>query len=200
MALVDIDENELMQLRTLQGVASKMMSHPEGKKLLEQAHKLVDPAAATPTLDQDRAFREPIDKALDEVKSLKEQLASEKAEREKAEKLASLNRQVEDGLAALRRDGWQDDGIEAVRKLMDEKGILDPSIAAAYIEKQHPPQAPAAPSGYGAWDFQNAAQEDNDYTKQLLGAVGPNTDNSDAFATREAKRVLQEMQGAGPRR
>ena len=83
------------------------------------------------------------------VADLRKEIADDKAEREKKIRLDALNGTVEGGLAKLRRAGWTDEGLTEVRKLMDEKGILDSEIAAAYYEKQHPPQTPATPSGVG---------------------------------------------------
>lgn len=169
---VEIDENELMQLRRLQGVATQMLNNPKAKRLLEQAHKEVDPAAPTPTLEQDQLLTEASSGVRKEMEDLKAQLAEEKAEREKAERLAKINDGIETGIKELRQAGWQEDGIKLVRDLMDEKGITDPMIAAAYVEKQHPPQQPATPSSTGAWNFLENVSDGEEDLNKLISSRG----------------------------
>lgn len=195
MPMIEIDENELMQHRQLSGVAAKIMQHPEGKKLLEKAHKLVNPQAPTPTLDQEALLTQASNAALEKVKELEASLAAEKAEREKAEKLAQINNGIESGLKELRDAGWQDDGIKAVRDLMDEKGITDPLIAAAYIEKAHPPQAPVTPRSTGAWNFLEGVNDGEQDLQKLIESKGENT----MLVDKMAFDALNDVRGQGRR-
>lgn len=172
MALVELDEMEVARLRQIEQVAGKMMRDPKAKKLLEMAHKQVDPNAITPALDQERQIQEPVNAALERVKDLEAKLQTERDEREKAEKLSVLNKTINDGFAELRKQGWQEDGIKAVDALMQEKGILDPTIAAAYIEKTMPPQQPATPSGSGMWNFVGGIQDGEADLKKLIDSKG----------------------------
>lgn len=190
MPIAEIDEVELLRLRQIAGAANKVYAHPEGRKLLEKAHKLVDPNAVTPTLDQEAAIHEPVNKAIDEVKALKAELKAEREEREKAEKLSALNKTINDGFAELRKSGWQEDGIKAVDTLMQEKGIIDPMIAAAYIEKHTPQQQPAAPSGIGAWNFMEQPADDQKDLKELLANHGDGP-----VVDRMAHAALNEFRG-----
>ena len=48
MAKIEVDEAEYNRMVALQGVASKIVANPSARKMLEQAHKLVDPNAPTP--------------------------------------------------------------------------------------------------------------------------------------------------------
>lgn len=195
MPNIEIDEVELQNLKRLQGVASKVMQHPEGAKLLEKAVKMVEPTALTPNLDREAAFQEPVKKVLDEVESLKKQLADEKAENEKNAKLAKLAEQERSGLAQLRASGYTDEGIEGVKKLMDEKGITDPLDAAAIFEKQHPQPAPVESKGFGAWGFTDNVRDDDKFVKNLLETKG----GIDAVVDREAMQALNEFRGQSRR-
>ena len=42
----------------------------------------------------------------------------------------------------LRDGGWREEGITAVEKLAQERGIPDLEVAAAFFEKQNPPAQP----------------------------------------------------------
>lgn len=196
MPTVEIDETELLRLRQLNGVAAKIMADPKGRRLLEQAHKVVDANAPTPTLDQDAAANEPAKKLSDELDTLKKQLADEKAEREKAEKLAGIAALQEKGKLALREQGWTEEGIKGVEKIMEDKGILDPLDASAIFEKLHPQPAPAAPSGHGAWGFMDNVQDGEKDLKALIDSKGENNGLIDKMA----REALAEVRGQTTRR
>ncbi len=190
--MAEIDESELLNLRRLQGVAAKVMQHPEGAKLLEKAVKMVEPTALTPNLDRDEAINAPIKAALKRVEDLESKLAAEKAENEKNAKLAQLSQLEQEGLKELRRDGWTEEGIEGVKKLMDEKGILDPLDAAAIFEKHHPAPPPATPSGHGAWGFMDNVNEGEKDLKALIDTKGENN----PLVDRMAREALNEIRGS----
>src|SRR5690348_964111 len=104
MPTAEVDETELLSLRRLQGVASKIVANPKAKALLEQAHKLVDPNAPTPTLDQEKTVAEPLQAALKRVDELAAEIKKDKEDRESAAKLSALNAKVESGFAKLRAE------------------------------------------------------------------------------------------------
>lgn len=195
MPVTEIDEVELMNLRRLQGTAAKILSNPKAKKLLEQAHKLVDPNAITPSLDQEREIQEPVSKALEEVAALKKQLEDEKAERAKTEKLTAIQSKIDQGKMQLRKEGWTDEGIAGVEKLMDEKGLLDPLDAAAIFEKLHPPQQPVNPSGSGAWNFLDGVQDGEADLKKLIETKG----ESSPLLDKMSREALAEVRGQSRR-
>lgn len=195
MPVVEVDENELVQLRRMGAVAGKIMANAEGKKLLERAHKLVDPNAVTPTLDNEQAIAKPINAALAEVEALKAQLKTEKEDRERSDKLAGLQKAIDDGFAKLRSEGWQDDGIKKVDDFMKEKGIVDPLIAAAYVEKTMPPQQPVTPSGVGGWNFIDNVQDGEADLKKLIESKG----DYEPLIDKMAREALGEVRGSNRR-
>lgn len=197
MANVELDEVELQRLQRQDRTVHALMANPKAKKKIFEAYKEHDPNARIPELEIEAAAREPVTKLETEVSELRKQITDDKAEREKEQRLAALNGSVESGMTKLRRAGWTDDGLTEVRKLMDERGILDPEIAAAYYEKQHPPQNPATPSGVGGWNFMEAPAEDDTYTKTLLSSKSA-ADN-EQLAMNEARKALNEFRGAQQR-
>ena len=191
MPTIEVDEVELMNLRRLGGIASRIQQNPKGRKLLEQAYKEIDPQAATPTLDAEALANEPIDAMRKEMEDLKKQLADEKAEGEKNARLADLQRLESEGLATLRRDGWTDEGITGVKELMEKKGILDPLDAAAIFERDHPRPQPVTPSGHGAWGFMDNVQDGEKDLKSLIESRGENN----SLIDRMAREALADIRG-----
>lgn len=195
MPMVEIDETELRRYQTLGKTVSTILAHPDAKKLVQKAHKMVDPKAVTPELDAEATIAAPISAVEKKVDDFISEFKNDRAERDKTARIDQLKNQHSTGVAALRREGWTDDGIKGVEKLMEEKGLLDPLDAAAIYEKAHPPQAPATPSGSGAWNFAEGITDDQAFVKNLLATKGGN----DLIAEKEAQTVLTDMRQASRR-
>ena len=194
MANVELDEVELQRLQKQDRTVQTLMSNPQAKKKIFEAYKVVQPDARIPELDIEEAAKAPVVELEKTVKALQTQIDTDKAEREKEAKLAALTGSVESGMAKLRRSGWTDDGLAEVRKLMDERGIIDPEIAAAFYEKQHPPQAPATPSGVGGWNFMEPPADEDAYVKAITSSKG--AAENDQLAMNEASKALNDFRGA----
>ena len=195
MPTAEIDEVELLRLRRQDQTVHALMANPKAKRKVLEAYREHDPNARIPELDAEAAAAAPVNELSKTVADLRKEIADDKAEREKKIRLDALNGTVEGGLAKLRRAGWTDEGLTEVRKLMDEKGILDPEIAAAYYEKQHPPQTPATPSGVGGWNFVENVQDSEADLKKLLDSKG----NNEALADRMAREALGEIRNQSRR-
>ena len=197
MARGDIDEAEIIRLRKLEAQVGSLLKSPDARKKLAAAVKEVDPNDPL-AKEADR-----VDPAEARFDALQKELREERKAREDAEakrvadaRLADLRTQRERGFAALRADKWTADGIAAVEKLMDEKGILDPLDAAAIYEKAHPPQVPVASSGGGGWNFMSPPAESDADLKALIATKGEDAPLLD----RMAWGAIQEVRGQQPRR
>lgn len=188
MPNVEVDEVELLKLRQLGATVNKIMAVPAARRFVEHAHKMIDPNARTPTLDQEAIVQAPLSNLEKKLDTFIETSAKAQQDREQNDKINALKTLHATGIAKLRGDGWTEDGIKAVETLMEQKGLLDPLDAAAIHEKAHPPQAVAAPSSVGAWNFaEGIAAEDP--LKKLLDTKGKN----DLVVDRMASDVLNEF-------
>ena len=195
MAAVEIDEVELLRLRKQDSTVHALMQNPKAKRKIFEAYKEHDPNARIPELEREEAARAPVSALETTVAELKKQIADDKAEREKNEKLGSLHGSIEQGKVELRRAGWTDEGIAAVEKVMEEKGTTDIAMAAAYYEKLHPPQLPSTPRGHGAWNFTEEVADGEADLKRLLATRGDN----EIAVDKMAREALNEFRGAGRR-
>ena len=75
---------------------------------------------------------------------------------------------------------------------MEERGILDIEVAAAFYEKQNPPQVPATPRGMGGWNFVEQVNDSEADLKKLLDTRG----NNEVLADKMAREALNEFRGA----
>ena len=188
----ELTEVEIQRLQTQDRTLHSLMGNPKAKKKILEAYKAANPEASIPELELEEAAKAPVMALEKDIAELKKQLADEKAENEKNTKLAQLSGSIEAGITKLRQAGWLDENIAELRKTMEERGILDVDIAAAYYEKQHPPQEVATPRGVGGWNFIDNVQDNEADLKKLLETKG----NSEVLADKMARDALNEFRGA----
>lgn len=192
--IIEVDEEEFLRNEKLRQEVATIWANPEAKKLIQKAQKLVNPKAVTPDLDreeQENAKLEGVNKALDEMKQL---MADQKVENERREKLDKINKDIEAGIAQLRAEGWTDDGIAGVRKVMEEKGLPDPRDAAIIFERRNPPPTPIATTSSSFFEIVNPGDND-DFLKALMATKG----ESEGAISKKVAETLSESRGH-PRR
>lgn len=195
MPAVEIDEVELLRLRKQDATVHALLANPKAKRKIFEAYKEHDPNARIPELEIEEAARAPVVELQKQVQTLTKKIEDDEAERKKNASLTALNGNIEKGKAKLRKDGWTDEGLAALDKVMEERGILDVEVAAAFYEKQNPPATPATPRGVGGWNFVDQVQESDVDLKQLLDSKG----NNEALADKMAREALNEFRGASRR-
>jgi hypothetical protein len=175
MARIEVEESDLAQFHKIRDTLAKINADPEGKKLLQRAHKKIDPHAITPDIDEEEqklALKTELEKKIEELEA---KYRTDKEEADKEKSLSSLNAKFEAGRKALKDQRYTDEGIEAVEKFMNERGIPDHLVAAAYLEKQNPPQEIMSPRAFGGFNFLEQPKDGEDkFLKALLDSKGEN--------------------------
>lgn len=192
---IEVDEATYLQQKGVIDVLSRVAQNPKAKLLVQQAHKLVDPNAATPDLDRENSENERVSalqKQIDDFKA-----AQEKEKREAAEqrRLEDLQLRIDSGLSKLRTEHrLTDEGVKKIRDIMESEGIVNPDTAFAVFEKRHPPPLPENPRGNGAWNFMTFDETDQgaEYAKKLLESKASN----DLVLDREVHAALNDVRGA----
>jgi hypothetical protein len=190
--VVEVDEAEYNQMVALRGVASKIVANPAARRQLEQAHKLVDPNAATPLLDQERLQNEPLTALKTEMQARIDALQKERDDEKRENALSAIaGRQTAD-FAKLRKEGYTDEGIAAIQKLMEDEGITKVNNAVAIFERNNPPQMPSTPQGGmtgTSWGFADVNADTDKMIQELIGSKG----NNEAVTDRMAAAALQDF-------
>src|ERR1035437_1143267 len=199
--VVEVDEAEYNQMVALRGVASKIVANPAARRRLEEAHKLADPNAATPLLDQEAQQLAPVKELEKTVNDRIAKFEKERDDERREQTLATINSKQEAGFRRLKNEHrYTDEGVEAVRKLMETKGLMDVDDAVAIFERPNPPQMPSTPSGGmtgAAWNFTDITAEADKSIQDLIATKGQN----DQIADRMATAALQDFRSqAGARR
>lgn len=196
--IVEVDEAEYNQMVALRQVASKMVANKQSRVLLERAQKLIDDKAPTPTLDAEEAQMAPVremeKKLSDEIAALKKERDDEKRE----QTLATISANQEKAFNRLKhQQHYTDEGIDAIKKLMEAKGLLDVDDAVAIFERTNPPPQPVSPSGMTGdrWNFADTTAPDTDKAIADLIANKGDGQVADAIIQRMANDTLMELRG-----
>lgn len=176
MAAVEVEESELSALKaayaTLNGMYSKDKLGTE--KLVKAAF-----GDKVRTSEDDAApLIEPYKKRLEAMEEWKTDLEKRQGAWQKNE-----------SIAALKAQGYTVEGIEAIEKIMKDRKLDDPEVAAALFDKLNPPKA-AVPSGLtsNSWNF--GASDDEDL-KELFK-------DEEKWADREAIKTFQDIKAGKP--
>jgi len=199
MPMVEVDELQLQQSNRLKQTMETWLRNPKAKRKILEAQKLVDPKADIPELDEVDPVEEIRASTAKEIADLKKELDDKDAARERDGRIAQLQAMKDTGIKKLREGRYTDEGIKAVEKIMEEKGILDPLDAAAIFERDHPPQAPVQQSGTGSWNFgelpSSTDDADEKYVDQLLKG-GKNGISDGALSQRNQQTIAETRTGA----
>jgi hypothetical protein len=196
MPKIEVDEEEFNRTQRVMNSLRKIADNPATRLKLQALHKEVEPNAPTPELDQAKILQEPLTKLQADFDAYKKEQADANAEREKAAKLKELSSAWETGRSWLKSEKWTDDGIKKLEEFMEQKGIADHQVAAAAYERMFPQPTPVTPSGIGAWNFLEVADDVDADIKKLIETKG----SSEQLADRMAHKALQEMRAGQPRR
>lgn len=197
MNIREVPEEEYQRLARLNQFAQTILSNPEAAPLLEKAAKIVDPSIRTPRLDQQAAVQAPISKIEESLVALNKRFDEEANARAQAETLAAARAKEAEGIAQLRKAGWNDAGIAEIQKVMTEKGIADPLDAAIVFERRYPPPTPTMPGSNGTFNFNevaHAANTDEDI-KALLGTMGKDSNGLEALSNKMIEKTLADIRG-----
>lgn len=193
MAKIELEEAEYNRLAALGAVANKIIKNPAALRRLEEAHKLVEPNAPTPALDAYHQQNEPLTTLKTEMQAKIDALEKAREDERRDTSLRSLADKQERAFAKLKHEHrYTDEGVKAVRELMEAKGLLDVDDAVAIFERSNPPQMPAMPSGGmtgQAWGFVANNDEADKDIQALISTKG----DSDAIVERMAHRALNEF-------
>lgn len=169
---IEVDEVEYANQQRLTQLYGSMMQDPKSRELLTKAAKIVNPKAVTPELDAKEEVLAILESERQERIKLQAELAADKAEREQEKALAQFSNGWEAQKAQLRKEGWQDEGIEKVEEHAKTLGIANLSAAAAHLEKITPAPQVAQSSGFAPFDSFNPSERDNENFKALMANGG----------------------------
>jgi hypothetical protein len=170
----EISAEEWQVASGARALLDKLLKSPKTQLATQRLIKSAVPDVQIETVEDNPIYTE-----LQETRSTLREL-------QKSLEESAIDSKLEREFDKLRSQGFTDDGIEAVKKLMVDRKIPHASDAAAVYEKMNPPKPTDRPSGYGTdWGFGRKQEGDED--RNLL------LQNEDAFAEQEARRFFDEL-------
>ncbi len=153
MALIEVEASEWAAHRQVTETMQKLLNNPATRRKVLEAQKTLNPDLVIPELDAHEPLRTEISQITKRFDTLAQQLADERAEREKQQRMEKLQQTWDRGRNRLRANGYTDEGLTEVEKFMEEKGIADHEVAAAAFERLHPPAEPVKSVGANRFDL-----------------------------------------------
>ena len=168
MALVEVDETELAAHRQVTATMNKLLNNPKTRRQILQAQKDLNPELVIPELEATVAVQGEVSKLAERLDAMAKAQDDERAERVKADRLAKLQGDWDKGRSKLRAQGYTDEGLTAVEKFMEDRGIADHEVAAAAHEKMFPPSEPIKSVGGNRFDIFEPENRSSDHMKALF--------------------------------
>ena len=168
MARVEVDEAEYEARGRVAQTIQQMMANPAARRKILEAQKIVAPDQVIPEIDAAEPLREEIKGVRDSFNDLRAEMAKDREARAEAERTASLRMQWQSGRSKLLQNGYTDEGIAAVEKFMEDKGVADHEVAAAAYERLYPAQEPVRAVGGNRFDLFDPGDRSSDQMKALL--------------------------------
>ena len=184
MPLIEVDESDLKVARGAQSILDRLSKNPKTRAHLLSLVKADNPELAIPEIDVPVAIGTHVEEKLKATNERVEKLVSSLEEKE-------ATRQVEETVSKarrrLRKAGHSDESIEAIEKLMVDRGIADYDAAEALWERSQPAPEQAEPAGgYNGreWGFARVDNDDADHTLLLK--------NPQAFSDKMVRQFLAD--------
>lgn len=171
--MAEINDQQAQALLGAKRLMDQLLSDPRTRATTERAIKQLHPSVQT-TDDLAAPY---VQRFVDLEKKI-DGYMKHQAERE-------IDGQLNSSFGRLRAQGYTDEGIEKIKKIMVDEKIPNPEAAAAWWEKKNPPE-PQLPSTFSPSDW-GLGRDNGDEDLKLLFK------DEDGFAERETRRVFDEL-------
>ena len=190
MATVEIEESELANLRRVNDIAALLGKNPKTRAALQAAVAEAAPEQAGPEHYLRSEFAEAIGGVSKKIDDFLAAQLKDREERETRDARQALETRWLAGRAKLRDGGYTPEGVEAVEKLMEDRGIADHEAARALHERLNPPAEPAITGG-SRWNLFDRSEEaaNDEAFKALMNG------DDERFLATAIPAALKEVRG-----
>lgn len=188
---------ELKAVKPSKELLDQIGSNPKTRSSLLRLMKTAKPDLVIPELDAAEPVLEAVNAISKRLDDKEKAESDAKAEADKAAADRAAKSDIDKGRAMLRKKGYQDEGIERVESLMQERGNPDYEAAEALFAKTQHKDEPIIPTNLNrSWDL-FAPPEDNNDIKAALGMPrGPAQHRAlKAWQGKELNNALKDIRG-----
>ena len=201
MAVVQIEESDLLAKNNLARHFEKLMGNPKARKLVQQATKEVDPTAVIPEIDSQTEVLGEVANIRAELAAMRKADEDRRTQEESDKRLQAFQNSWNGQKEKLRSQGWQDEGITAIENLAQERNLADLEAAAALFEKIHPPSNPVSPAslGLGGFDLMTPPENDAKDIEALVKGYGESRSDDNSALSHLINSALNDVRQGGRR-
>jgi hypothetical protein len=176
MAVKEVDETQWQSAQNVVRSVTEIMKDPKRAMRLLELQKEAEPNAVIPQVEARREAQEAVEGITKEFKELRAELQAEREKRDQDGKLEQFTKKYEAGRKILATNGYNEEGVKAVERLMEERGIADHEDALVIYERLHPPQQPIKSNNAAVSSFLAKARGEADggdeIAKRLIASKG----------------------------
>lgn len=181
---VELSDEQYATLSRAAQFLQEAATAPSTRREFERMAKKIRPEIET-TDDVAAEVAKPYIEQLTATNAKLDDFLKAQQEREENAATAAADRARDEAFARLRSEGYTEEGVGEIQKIMVARHIADPEAAAALYDRMNP--APAEP-GTGSWEPQSW-----DYQQPIEGLdVEGLFKNEDLWADRQIHKILQE--------
>lgn len=150
MPMVEVDSDMLQQLQMAYNLQKSLHDDDASRADYEAALKKKFGDKVKTSAEKAAPYLSPLEKKIEALEA-----------KLKAKEDGEFDDNINQTFKRLKNDnGFTDEGIEEIKKIMVERKVADPEVAAAYFEKRNPPKVIES-SGYGesGWNFTDGADD-----------------------------------------
>lgn len=192
MALIEFDGDQA-QFEEVKKLAALARGALPSKKLLDQLGnnpktrtkaleliKELHPNLSVPEVDVPKHASAVVDAKFKELNDKLEALSKERDEDKGKKNAKSIDDLIDTGRKQLKKDGYTQEGIENIEKLMQDRGLTDYEAAASLFDRLNPPEESVTSSIVSAKDWGGIVEntEDNPWAD----AVKPRGSNGQQYS------------------
>ena len=191
MAKIEVDEATYNALNHISTTVENIMKNPKTRTPFMQITKAANPNLAIPEVDAAApavAAIQQINKKLDDFVAAQAEKEAKAAEQRALDTFqAKWDAQAEE----LRRAGWRQNGIDAIKSFAEANHISDLAIAAKAYEYDNPMPQPER-SGAAGWNLFMPKEAEDNYIEELMKSGGDN----EALLDQEIRKTLADVRAA----
>ena len=190
MPLVEVDSGEFEQAKASKTLLDKMGNNPKLRHKLLGLVKELNPDANIPEIDAAAPIMAEVAEARKTVAEIRAEIDKDKKDREEFLQKQNFQSFIDTGRKKLRDNGYTDDGIASIEKMMADRGYSDYDVGLTMYEKANPPEEPAVPTHFGRmWNLPEPTNDKDTQTKAWF-------DNPVAQSQREVQSWANELRAA----
>ena len=164
---------------------NEMATSPKTRRQFEGLAKTLRPEIETTSDIADAVAAPYVEKIETATKQIADFIAAQ-AKRDEEAVTAAADRDRDAAFARLKAEGYTEDGLDKITRIMVDRRIADPEAAAALFDRQNPKPAPEVGGSWepAAWDIKG-----NAVANDIEGLFA----DPDRWADKQVYNVLQEV-------